>query len=82
MRNIYSLTLWIVCWSSVQFFFFLKKYFLCYNSQQLESFCVCMCVHVCMHRTKEHYQLEKEKDGHWFWNLALKGMHNDMRKIK
>lgn len=32
--------------------------------------------------TKEHCQYEKEKDGHCLWNLAPKGISNDMRKIK
>lgn len=72
MRNIYSLTHWIVCWSSIHFFFFFfsKSIFCAYNSQQLEPFCVCARMCICAGQ-KNITNLKRKRMGTafgtWLW---------------
>lgn len=48
MRNIYSLTVWIVCWSSIHFFFKEKSIFCAIIHHSWNEFvCVYMCMCVC-----------------------------------
>lgn len=57
-------------------FLFLKKYFLCYNSLQLEPFCVCVCACMCVCAGQKNITNLKRKRmgtvfGTWLWRGCI-----------